>query len=343
MQVRLPVADALLSRPGCVYHQSSEFDYQASTLDPLSQAIALLKPQALEWRVIEAHDAWSLRFPATDVVVFGQVIEGRCQVALGNGSEFDVEAGDFLLMAAPRSWVVRTPGSGPSVDFESLMDDPGLLQTKARDPTITRFIAGAFVFAAPNADLLASLMLPIVHVRGAEIAAGRLGALLKLLGDEALAGRPGRSLVLDRLLEVILIEAVRQQPAGLSNARPGLLAGLADAQIGEALHMMHKDVRRPWTVAELARNVGMSRSSFAARFAKVVGSPPFDYLANWRMTLAKAALTSSKKPMSEIAELAGYQSVSAFSTAFSRATGFSPTMYSRAAISEPNSVLRPIR
>lgn len=83
MQVRLPVEDALLSRRWCVYHQSSEFDYQASTLDPLSQAIALLKPQALEWRVIEAHDAWSLRFPATDVVVFGQVIEGRCQVSLG--------------------------------------------------------------------------------------------------------------------------------------------------------------------------------------------------------------------------------------------------------------------
>lgn len=84
----------------------------------------------------------------------------------------------------------------------------------------------------------------------------------------------------------------------------------------------------------------MSRSSFAARFAKIVGCPPIDYLSNWRMTLAKAALISSQKPMSEIAELAGYQSVSAFSTAFSRAIGCSPTTYSRAAHSEPNGVLR---
>lgn len=297
-------------------------------MDPLSQVIALLKPQALEWRVIEAHDAWSLRFPAVDVVVFGQVIEGRCQVALGDGSEFDVEAGDFLLMAAPRSWIVSTPGGGPPVDFECLIADPGLLQTGASDPTITRFIAGAFVFTAPNADLLASLMLPIVHVRGADVAADRLGALLKLLGDEALAGRPGRSLILDRLLEIILVESLRHQPAGLAAARRGLLAGLADAQIGAALQMMHKDVQRPWTVVELARRVGMSRSSFAARFAEIVGAPPIDYLSNWRMSLAKAALISSKKPMSDIAELAGYQSVSAFSTAFSRATGCSPTTYS---------------
>ena len=94
---------------------------------------------------------------------------------------------------------------------------------------------------------------------------------------------------------------------------------------------MHGDVRRPWTVAELARKVGMSRSSFAARFADTVGAPPIDYLSRWRMSLAKAALTSSKQPMSDIARLAGYQSVSAFSTAFSRATGCTPTDYLKSA------------
>ena len=299
-------------------------------MDPLSQVIALLKPQPLEWRVIEAHDAWSLRFPATEVVVFGQVIDGRCEVALADGSVFEVQAGDFLLMAAPGAWVVRTPGCAEPIDFKCLIAEPQLLQTGGSASTITRFIAGAFVFAAPSADLLASLMLPIVHVRGADVVADRLGALLTLLGDEALGTRPGRSLVLERLLEIILVEALRHRPAGLSEARPGLLAGLADAQIGAALQMMHKDVERPWTVGEMARGVGMSRSAFAARFAEVVGSPPIDYLSNWRMTLAKTALTASKKPMAEIAALAGYASVSAFSTAFSRTNGCSPTSYGRA-------------
>lgn len=298
-------------------------------MDPLSQVIALLKPQALDWRVIEAHAPWSLRFPSAEVVVFGQVIEGTCDVALADGSEFGVEAGDFLLMAAPRSWIVRTPGAGSSVDFEAVIENPGLLLSDVTDPKITRFIAGAFVFAAPNADLLAGLMLPIVHVRGADIVAGRLGALLKLLGDEALAARPGRSLVLDRLLEIILVEALRHRPSDLPIMRQGLLAGLADTQIGAALQAMHRDTQRSWTVVDLAREVGMSRSSFAARFAQIVGSPPIDYLLTWRMTLAKSALTSSQKPMSEIAELAGYASVSAFSTAFSRAVGCSPTIYCR--------------
>jgi AraC-like DNA-binding protein len=92
---------------------------------------------------------------------------------------------------------------------------------------------------------------------------------------------------------------------------------------------MHGDAQRSWTVADVARAVGMSRSAFAARFADTVGLPPMDYLFNWRMTLARAALTSSKVPMVQVAEIAGYGSVSAFSTAFSRATGQSPSQYAR--------------
>ncbi len=298
-------------------------------MDPLSQVIALLKPQPLHWRVIEAHEAWSIRFPATDVVVFGQLIEGGCQIELADGTEMAFRAGDFLLMAAPSSWTMGTPGSGPSIDLKSVTADPGLLHSAACNPAITRVIAGAFVFAAPNADLLTGLMPPVVHISGTDVVAGRLGVLLKLVGDEALASRPGRSLVLDRLLEIILVESLRHRPTGLTDERRGLVAALEDAQIGAALRVMHKDVRRAWTVAALARQVGMSRSSFAARFTETVGSPPIDYLLNWRINLAKAALISSKKPMSEIAELAGYQSVSAFSTAFSRTTGASPTAYIR--------------
>ena len=298
-------------------------------MDPLSQAIALLKPRPLYWRVIEAHDSWSIRFPTTDMVVFGQLIEGACRIELADGSGITFRAGDFLLMEAPSSWTMGTPGSGPPIDLKAVSADPGLLLSAAGSPAVTRVIAGAFVFAAPNADLQAGLMPRVIHVRGTDVVAGRLGVLLKLVGDEALASRPGRSLVLDRLLDIILVESLRHRVADLTDERRGLVAALEDAQIGAALRMMHKDVRRPWTVAALARQVGMSRSSFAARFTETVGSPPIVYLLNWRINLAKAALVSSKKPLSEVAELAGYRSVSAFSTAFSRATGASPTAYTR--------------
>jgi transcriptional regulator GlxA family with amidase domain len=135
--------------------------------------------------------------------------------------------------------------------------------------------------------------------------------------------------VLDRLLEVILVESLRRQSASLGATRPGLLAGLADQRIGRALQVIHADTARSWTLAGLAREAGMSRAGFAARFAQVVGASPIGCLSTWRMSLAKAALISSQKPMVEIAELAGYASVSAFSTTFSRATGCSPSTYSR--------------
>src|SRR5271165_2744526 len=184
----------------------------AEDVDPLSQMIALVKPQALQWRVAEAHDAWTLRFPAVDAVVFGQLLEGFCHVEREDGICFDLRPGDFMLMASPPSWTARPPGGGPPTEIQSYIDDPSRLRGSSDNPTVTRFLAGYFTFAAENADLMASLMLPVVHVRADEVEAGRLGVLLNLLGDEAVANRPGRSLVLDRLLEITLVEALRRRP-----------------------------------------------------------------------------------------------------------------------------------
>jgi AraC-like DNA-binding protein len=298
-------------------------------MDPLSQIIGLLKPQAIFWRVVEAHEAWTIAFRPTNIVVFGQVIEGACQVEREDGISFDLEAGDFMLMAAPPNWTMAAFGGGIAVDFGAVIEDPGLLLSPAHASQVTRFMAGNFAFSAANRDLISTLMLPIVHVRGNEIAAARLGALLATFGDEAIADRPGRSLVLDRLLELILIEGLRYRPADIGYGKSSLLAGLADPKIGRALRIMHADPKRPWTLAALAREVGMSRSAFALRFVQLVGVPPIEYLANWRMTLAKSALASAEVPMMDIAEMAGYQSVSAFSTAFKRETGLSPTLYVR--------------
>jgi AraC-like DNA-binding protein len=298
-------------------------------MDPFSQIIGLLKPQAVFWCVIEAHDAWTVGFRPANVVVFGQVIEGICHVEREDGISFDLEAGDFMLMAAPPNWTMAAFGGGNAVDFSAVVEDPRLLLSPEHTTRLTRFMAGNFKFEPANRDLISTLMLPIVHVRGNEIAAARLGALLATFGDEASADRPGRSLVLDRLLGVILIEALRYSPAEIGESRRGLLAGLADPRIGQALRIMHADPKRPWTLAALAREVGMSRSAFASRFVQIAGVTPIEYLANWRMTLAKSALAASNAPMSEIAEMAGFQSVSAFSTAFKRATGYAPTLYLR--------------
>ena len=305
-------------------------------MDPFSHVLTLLRPQAVDWRVIDAPDGWTLLFrPSPDVVVFGQAIAGVFDIVRNDGRTVHISTGDFILMASPGPWAMRGPGGGPSIDFKALLADPTKLAASGDAQSVTRFIGGHFTFAASGAELLGKLMLPIVHVRAAEVASGRLGALLALLGDEALAERPGGAEVMARLLEILLVEALRHPGAGWDQAGSGLLTGLADPKIGQALRLMHDDVRRIWTVSELARAAGMSRSAFAARFADVVGLPPMEYLSSWRMTLARQALLADNVPMVDIAELAGYRSVSAFSTAFRRLTGASPTSYVRSSADGP--------
>ena len=211
-------------------------------MDPLSQIIGLLKPQAVFWRVVEAHNAWTIGFRPTNIVVFGQVIEGACRVEREDGISLDLEAGDFLLMAAPPNWTMAAFGGGAAaVDFGAVIEDPRFLLSPERTNQVTRFMAGNFAFSAANRDLISTLMLPIVHVRSNDVAASRLRALLATFGEEATSERPGRSLVLDRLLELILIEALRYRPSDIGDGGSSLLAGLADPRIGNALRIMHSD------------------------------------------------------------------------------------------------------
>ncbi len=93
-------------------------------MDPLSEIIGLLKPQAVFWRVVEAHNAWTISFHPTNVVVFGQIIEGACHVEREDGISFDAEAGDFLLMAAPPNWTMAAFGGAAAVDFGAVIERP---------------------------------------------------------------------------------------------------------------------------------------------------------------------------------------------------------------------------
>ncbi len=276
--------------------------------------------------MIAVREPWAIRFPAVAAVVFGQMIEGTCTLERDE-VRLTLRPGDFMIMARPPEWVMRSAPDVEPLGLKALFAEPTAL--RGFDPARpgARFLAGHFLFAESNAGHIAGLLSPIVHVRAADVAAQRLGRLLRLLDDEATANRPGRSLVLDRLLEVILVESLRHRATQVEGMRPGLLAGLADPRISRALRALHMAPSRSWTVAQLAREAGMSRAGFAARFAEIVGASPIGYLSAWRMSLAKAALMSPRRPMVEVAEIAGYGSVSAFSTAFSRATGMSPTVY----------------
>jgi transcriptional regulator GlxA family with amidase domain len=186
-----------------------------------------------------------------------------------------------------------------------------------------RLLGGYFVFDSPDADLLVSLLPPLMHMRGVE----RLATLVRLVGEEAVQRASGRDFILSRLVEVLLVEALRA--AQSESASPGLLRGLGDARLAAAFRQMHGDPAQPWTVAELAREAALSRSAFFDRFTRVVGVPPMEYLLGWRMALAKDLLRNQRVALAEVAERVGYGSASTFSTAFSRHVGQAPGRYAR--------------
>ncbi len=177
---------------------------------------------------------------------------------------------------------------------------------------------------APDASLMVSLLPAMVHVRGVE----RLSLLVRLVGDESTAQRSGRDLVLTRLVEVLLIEALRSISG--DEAPSGLLRGLTDARVAPAIRQMHAQVARSWTVAQLAKTAGLSRSAFFERFTRIVGLAPMEYLLAWRMTVARDLLRRHDYGIAEIAERVGYGSASTFSTAFNRYVGQPPGRYARA-------------
>lgn len=190
-------------------------------------------------------------------------------------------------------------------------------------PPDVRLLVGYCVFRSPDAALLASLLPKLVHVRGVN----RLATLMQLVSDEARAQRPARDVVLERLLEVLLIEALRSD--GKTAPSPGLLCGLTDERLAIAIRRMHESPDRPWTVVQLANEATLSRSAFYERFGRALGMAPMEYLLAWRMALAKDWLRREKASVADVAERVGYSSASTFSVAFTRHVGLPPARYAR--------------
>jgi len=194
-----------------------------------------------------------------------------------------------------------------------------------------RMLGGYFLFDPTNAPLLVGLLPAVVHIKAMDASSARLGWIASAIGEETAADKPGGDAILTRLVEVMLIEALRWRPAQDSTPISGLLSGLADSRLSAALRHIHDNVARRWTIEDLASKVGMSRAAFAARFTHVLGMPPMEYVLRWRMALAKDMLWHDGLSLGEVAHAIGYQSASAFSAAFSRFVGVAPGSFARTA------------
>jgi AraC-like DNA-binding protein len=297
--------------------------------DPLSQIITLLHPRAVFTKGISGAGRWGVRYSAFGHPGFCVVTEGHCRLAVDGEEPLTLEQGDFVLLP-------RTPGftlSGFEPVTPQLVDphlaaeaDGEVRHGEQTGPASVRMLGGYFLSSSDNAGVLMSLLPTLIHVRGVE----KLSTLVRMLSEEAAAQQPARELVLVRLVEVLLIEALRLQQS--PNAAPGLLRGLADARLADALRQIHDKPAHPWTLAMLARKVALSRSGFFDRFVRNVSVAPMAYLLAWRMALARDLLRRGGVTLEEVAARVGYGSASAFNTAFSRHVGQPPGQYARAEV-----------
>jgi len=295
-------------------------------IDPLSEIITLLRPRTVFSKGISGAGRWGVRYSNFDQPSFCTVLEGSCLLAVDGKPPLTLEAGDFVFMPATPGFTLSgfKPVTPEHIDPKVTPSPTGDIRHGTRGgPPDVRLLGGYFVFDSPDTALLVTLLPSLVHVRGVQ----RLSVLVQFLAEESRERKSGRDLVLARLVEVMLIEALRS--TSNDDASAGLLRGLADRRLSVAMRQMHSDPSRSWTVEQLAKKAALSRSAFFDRFTRAVGLPPMEYLLAWRMAVAKDMLRRQEVGIAEVAERVGYGSASTFSTAFSRYVGQPPGRYAR--------------
>jgi len=296
------------------------------TVDPLAEIVTLLQPSASFSKLVEYAGRWRIRRDVEGNPVYLAVLEGECRVVGAGQLPTIVRAGDFLLSPSTNDQVIESIEAPPyGIDMLPVQLGEGRFRVgRSDEPINLRMQVGLCSFASPDAKLLVSLLPAMVVARGEP----RLATLMQLVGDETRQSRAGRELVLERLLEVLLIEALR---CGADTASmPSVARGLSDGRLVAALRAIHAKPAHSWTVADLATEAAMSRSAFFARFNRIVGMPPMEYLLAWRMALAKRLLRTREFAIEHVAVRVGYGSASTFSTAFTRHVGMPPARYARA-------------
>jgi AraC-like DNA-binding protein len=273
--------------------------------------------------------------PATHLIPYHYVVEGELHTVVEGASPQRVGSGELILF--------------PRNDGHLLGSDPSLPPVRAADiivpssggelasihhgggGTATRMICGFLgcdnVQGNPLvATLPAAMILKVEETGPAEW----VRSTFQYAAQQMATGRPGSATVLAKLSELLFVEAVRRYVEDLPADQIGWLAGLRDPMVARTLALLHGDITRAWSVEELGRQTGMSRSALADRFGRLVGMAPMHYLARWRMQMAAQKLRDSNASLAQVAELVGYDSEAAFSRAFKKAFGSAPATWRRA-------------
>jgi AraC-like DNA-binding protein len=268
------------------------------------------------------------------VIPYHFVLEGRMRVGMADGQEFELVAGDSIMFPRNDPHLLGSDLSlppEPSRDYVRQPMEGALYSMRIGDgPAPTRIVCGFLGTEQVNGNPVIAALPAALHLDGRPGSAGEwIRTTFHHAAEQIAAGRMGSEVVMSRLSELLFVEAIQRYAESLEGGRTGWLAGLKDSYVSRALAVLHARVNEDWTVEALGREVGLSRSALAERFVEVLGMPPMQYLANWRIHVAAHELINSKKPIVQIAEEVGYDSEASFTRAFKRVMESPPATWRR--------------
>ncbi len=298
--------------------------------DPLGETLHLLRLTGTLYCRSELTAPWGIELPAfEDSMMFHVVTGGQCWLEVEDETPRLLQQGSLALVPHGNGHCIRSSPGGEvmplfDIPVESVSDRYEIMRYGGAGE-LTQLTCGVVRFDHVAGRQLMALLPRVLQIDTWNDDAGSwLQSTLRFIAREARELRPGGETVITHLADILIIQAIRTWIDSAPETGRGWLAALRDKQIGRALAAIHREPEKDWTVTSLAKEVGMSRSGFSARFTNLVGDSAMRYLTSWRMQLARIRLLESSDSLAVLAEHFGYQSEAAFSRAFKREFGMPP-------------------
>jgi len=270
----------------------------------------------------------------THLIPFHYAVEGEFHASVKGGQPHFVRGGELVLFPHNDLHLMGTDLALPPIVASDVIlppDGSGLHSIRyGNGGAPTKLICGYLGCETVQGNPIISALPALIHLKVEEFGPAEwIRTSFQYAASEVSAGRIGSDTVLAKLSELLFVEAIRRYVDSVPAGQTGWLAGLQDVAVARALALMHSDITRGWSVDELGREIGLSRSVLAERFTRLIGMAPIQYLANWRMQVAAQKLKETNASLAQIAEAVGYESEAAFSRAFKKIFGRAPAGWRR--------------